>query len=663
MLVIALAFVLLGGMLALLLGRSARAATVAGVAGAVIGGAFGIAGAALTLASRVTVSMRVPWHVPYGELYLAVDPLSAVFLLAIFGLSAVAAAYGATYLAPYGRRRSLGTPWFFFSLLVASMAVVVMARNGILFLMAWEVMAVSSFFLVVFEHEKPEVRSAGWTYLIATHIGTAFLLAFFALLGREAGSLDFDRFAALSSLAPATASLLFLLALVGFGAKAGLVPFHVWLPEAHPAAPSHVSAVMSGVMIKTGVYGILRALTFLGPPPAWWGVLLIGVGLASALIGLLLAAGQHDLKRLLAYHSVENIGIIIMATGIGVWGLSHNAPSIALLAFSAALLHTVGHAAVKGMLFMGAGAVLHATGERDIDRLGGLLKRMPQTGTLFLVGGAALVGMPPLSAFVSEFLLMVASLRSVEMGGLVSAAPALGVVTGLALAGGLAVATLTKAIGITFLGAPRSDHAAHAHSVGAGLWLPMAFLAAVSVFIGVGAPVALGLVLPGAEQLVGTGAGASDALAVAALLSNLSIVALVLVALVAALALLRGALLRTRRVDTAVTWDCGYENPTPRMQYTSLSFAGPLLDIFPRIFGPRRRVEEPVGYFPQGASLRSEAQDVFLDRLYRPAFEWISLTSFNLRWLQHGRVHLYLLYIFITLVVLLVWQLGLRGDA
>ena len=268
-------------------------------------------------------------------------------------------------------------------------------------------MSLASFFLVMFDDEKESVRRAGWIYLVAMHLGTAFLLAMFLLLGQERRLAGFR--AALGR-ARRRSGVLFLLAVVGFGTKAGFIPLHVWLPEAHPAAPSHVSAVMSGVMIKTGIYGLLRMLTLLGPPPAWWGWTLLGIGVVSGVLGVLFALAQHDLKRLLAYHSVENIGIIALGLGVGLLGISYGNPTMAALGFAGGLLHVVNHAVFKSLLFLGAGSVLHATGTGEIDRLGGLLKRMPVTGATFLVGAAAISGLPPLNGFVSEFLIYLGAL-------------------------------------------------------------------------------------------------------------------------------------------------------------------------------------------------------------------------------------------------------------
>ena len=401
-----MALLVVSALAALLTRRFPKACTLLGAGGAVAGCALALLPAARGLCGAA-VSIRYPWSLPGGTFYAEIDSLSAFFLIPALGLPLVSAIYGGKYMMAYAGKKSLGASWFFYNLLAAGMAMSIVARNAVLFLMAWETMALASFFLVTFENEKPEAREAGWIYLVATHIGTAFLLVFFLLPGGE--SLDFDRFNP-----GAHPGLLFLLALVGFGTKAGFMPLHVWLPEAHPAAPSHVSAVMSGAMIKTGIYGLLRALMLLGQPPAWWGWVLVVIGISSGVLGVLFALAQHDLKRLLAYHSVENIGIIALGLGAGLLGVSYHSPVLAVLGFGGGLLHVLNHALFKGLLFLGAGSVAHGTGTREIDRLGGLLKRMPWTGITFLVGAAAISGLPPLNGFISEFLIYLGAFGAIQ---------------------------------------------------------------------------------------------------------------------------------------------------------------------------------------------------------------------------------------------------------
>ncbi len=624
-----------------------------GAGGIVLGCVCGTVPSACVALGEPAQSLRMAWEVPYGSLFLRLDALSAFFLLPIFLICALAALYGAEYLEAYRDRKALAPPWFFLNLLVASMVVVVLARNGVLFLMAWEMMALSSFFLVTFEDEREDVRHAGWVYLVASHIGTAFLLVLFVLLGKTNGSLDFDRFTASSG-----AGLLFVLALVGFGTKAGFVPLHVWLPEAHPAAPSHVSAVMSAVMIKTGIYGLLRILTFLGPPQAWWGWVLCVVGLTSGIMGVLLALAQHDLKRLLAYHSVENIGIIALGLGVGIIGLSVGVPSIAAVGFAGALLHVLNHALFKGLLFLAAGNVAHGAQTREIDHLGGLLRRMPGTGATFLIGAVAISGLPPLNGFISEFLIYLASFRgAVALDGS-SNVPMLATISGLALIGGLAAACFTKAFGIVFLGEPRTQHAEHAHEVGLAMLLPGFVLAAGCVLIGLfGAGVvrSMGPLISSITGLppIPVGQSLAEAAHTVALVSYSGAALLGVAAL---LTLGRAMALARRRVRAAATWDCGYARPSPRMQYTASSFAQPLTETFAILLQTRRVLSAPRGLFPQQAEFLTQTDDPYKTYIFQPMFHAIGRWLSSLRPLQQGKVQLYVLYIAVTLLVLLLWQ-------
>ena len=645
---------------AVLAGRNSRLATYWGVGGALVGCLAGLAPAIQVLMSNSGLFFRSAWDVPYGEFYLAIDPLTALFLLPIFGVSALAAVYSSEYLRPFGERRSLGPVLCWFNVLIASMALVVAARNAVLFLVAWEVMSLASFFLVTFEDEREEVREASWTYLVATHLGTAFLFVLFTLLGRHAGSMNFDQFTAISAASPTLAAVLFLLALVGFGTKAGFMPLHVWLPEAHPAAPSHVSAVMSGVMIKLGIYGILRTLTFLGPPPAWWGMTLLMIGVTSGVLGVVFALAQHDLKRLLAYHSVENIGIIALGIGIGLLGQSAGSPVMSLLGFGGALLHVLNHSLFKGLLFLGAGSVLHATGTRELDRLGGLFKAMPWTGSTFLVGAAAICGLPPLNGFISEWLIYVGGFRGfLEFTTRSGMWLGLGIAA-LALIGGLAAACFAKAFGTVFLGSSREAQAHPVHEAGPAMLIPMMVLAGSCLAIGLWPHGVVHFMMPAISSITGASLPV-DAAGIASTLAGLMMVsatAALLLCITLALVVLRRLLLKTRPSSQAVTWDCGYAAPTASMQYTASSFAQPLGRLFRSVLRTQSHEQVPAGYFPDSAHLASHTPDVATTHLFLPLFARARRGLESLRWLQQGRVQLYLLYIFITLVVLLVWKLG-----
>jgi hydrogenase-4 component B len=645
----------------LVLGKSPIAASVVACACAVAGCVAASVNAVEVLLAGQPVRATVPWQVPLGNATLGLDALSAVFVLPISLVVALAAIYGIQYLQGSRGPTSAGASWFFFNLLAAAMLMVVAARNGLLFLVCWEGMSLASFFLVISQHDREAARRAGWIYLVAMHLGTACLLVLFLLLGRDSGSLDFDRFSA----EPAWAGVLFVLAVVGFGTKAGFVPVHVWLPEAHPAAPSHVSAVMSGVMIKTGIYGLLRTLSMLGDMPAWWGWTLVAVGVSSGILGVLFALAQHDLKRLLAYHSVENIGIIAVGLGVGMLGVSYRAPAMALLGFLGAILHVINHAMFKSLLFLGAGAVQHCTGTRDMDRLGGLLKRMPFTGTTFLVGACAISGLPPLNGFVSELLIYLGALAGVTDGnrsaGVAWALLCVSVFGGLALIGGLAAACFTKAFGGVFLGEPRSEEARRGHEVGWAMRMAMIVLAASCLAVALTAPLWPVLLRPAAVSIAPSFLGVIPDATITNATLPLAVLcgaSWALLAIAGGLAWARKRLLANRNVQTAPTWDCGYAAPTARMQYTASSFASPLVTLFRILLRPRVELRPPEGLFPARASYKSHTADVFHDWFYRPMFVGVAWAASKLRWLQQGRIQLYVLYIALTILVLLIWKLG-----
>jgi hydrogenase-4 component B len=649
---VALAIFAGGGAVALAASRTPAIANWVGGGAALIGSALVVVPAARALAGS-TLVVDAAWSVPMGRFALRLDPLSAWFLLPAMTIAGLSAIYGVGYLRASFGRRAIGASWLAFNLLVGSIALVLVADNAVLFLVAWECMALSSFVLVASDHERPETRHASFVYLTATHLGTACLLALFMLRSLEAGSFEIHAWAA----TPAHGALPFVLALIGFGTKAGLVPLHVWLPEAHPAAPSHVSALMSAVMIKTGIYGLLRMLQSLGPIAPWWGYALIAIGLLSALTGALFALAQSDLKRLLAYSSVENLGIVTIGLGVGLLGVAHQAPNVAVLGFAGALLHVVNHAAFKALLFFGAGSVLHATGSVALDRLGGLGRRMPWTAGAFVIGAIAMVGLPPLNGFVSELSIYLASFRGVATAR--GPLPALlAVIVGLGLVGGLAAVASAKAFGLVFLGQPRHAFQQPPRDPSVWMQIPMSVLALSCLALGLGAPLVLDLLPAPLVELPGLRAlGAPLALERARpTFVEVSRIGAILLGLIGALAGLRHALLRGRSVESAPTWDCGYARPTPRMQYTAASFSQPLVELFSHALGPRRRELPPTGPFPDRARFEHEQPDLF-ERGFVPIFRAIAWASDRMRWLQHGSTHLYVLYVVLTLLALLAWRL------
>ncbi len=653
LLVLAMGVLLFGGLLSWMLGGRGGYGHAAGVLGCLSACGIGLFPSVSCLLKGTVETLWLPWAVPFGEFSLHLDALSALFLTVVFLVSGLGALYGSEYLRPGQARHS---HWFFYNLLVAAMVLVLTAWNSLLFLIAWETMSLASFALVVTDDQKRSVRDAGWVYLVAMHLGVFFLFGLFSLMGHHAGSMNFNDFAAMPALSPGLAAALFLLSILGFGMKAGFVPMHVWLPEAHPAAPSHVSAVMSGVMIKTGIYGIFRMLAFFGPPPAWWGWALILIGLVSGVYGVLFALAQHDLKRLLAYHSVENIGIIALGMGIGLLGTSHGAPVVAFLGFGGALLHVINHAIFKGLLFLGAGSVLHAAGTADLERMGGLLKKMPRTGFCFLIGAAAITGLPPLNGFVSEYMIFMASFNGAVSGAPALCMPLIGTLAGLALISGLAAACFTKAFGVVFLGETRVTPAVFPKDPGARMGSAMMVLACACVLLGVFAPVSAGVVRP-AVIAAGTPIPSSEITALAGLPWIMGAAAGVIV-LAGMLALLRRRLLGGRTVTEGVTWDCGYAAPSATMQYTASSFAQPLTKLFGRILWTSSAGHGTAGFFPENASFETKTADVFHAYFYHPLFVLGARCFSWCRWLQHGSLHIYVLYIVITLLVLLVWKLG-----
>ena len=624
---------------------SARSSNAVGQVGSILACATGLVAAVVGLMLKATGTAILPWQMPYGTFSIGLDPLSAFFQVPLFLLSGLAAVYASGYFRPW-QGRNPGRFWLFYNLLVASMALVVIARNGVLFLVSWEVMSLASFFLVIFDDTETGTREAGWIYLIATHIGTAFLIALFVLLGRHNNSQDFASFAVPASMTGG----LFLLAMIGFGTKAGLFPLHVWLPEAHPAAPSPVSAVMSGVMIKTGIYGIVRILTMLGAIPEWCAWLVLGIGALSGILGVLFALAQHDLKRLLAYHSVENIGIIGLGIGLGMLGIRYGSPAVAALGFAGALLHVLNHALFKGLLFLGAGAVAHATGTRDIEQMGGLLKRMPWTGMTFLAGSVAICGLPPFNGFASEFLIYIGSFNSIlgrggiALGGLVS-------VISLALIGGLAVACFTKAFGIVFQGEPRTTAAANAHEVTHSMTGPMLVLAILCLMIGLAAGGVVRGLEPAVEQLTGP-ISLPDAPRWIFTVARAGMLVFLIGGGVV-LAIIRRRLLSERTVRETGTWDCGYAVPAARMQYTATGFAQPLTSGAQAILRPHVELQRPQGIYPAAAVFEIHTPDVARERLFDPLFRCTANLLGRFRWLQQGQVHLYVLYIVVALLVLL----------
>ncbi|MEK7705653.1 MAG: proton-conducting transporter membrane subunit [Myxococcota bacterium] len=612
----------------------------------VLGGACASGAGLAVLYGAPPEAVRYLWPVPGGALAFRLDALGAIFLVPIGVVGALGAVYALGYWSadhhPRGERFVRGC----YALMTAAMVALVLCENGVAFLAAWEVMALSAFFLVGTEHEKEEVRAAAYLYLIAAHTTVLGSWWMFSRIESATGTFGF------APLPASTATTLtVLVGIIAFGIKAGFVPLHVWLPSAHASAPSHVSALLSGVVLKMGVYGILRVASLATAAlPAGIGAMVFTLGALSAVVGVLFALGQHDLKRLLAYHSIENIGIILLGVGLALLGQRLGHPLWVVLGLGGALLHVWNHAFFKSLLFLGAGSVVHATGTRQIDLLGGLAKSQPYTALFFLVGAIAITGLPPLNGLVSELLLYLGLFDAARPDG--AALVAVGA-PALALAGALALACFIKVYGAVFLGEARSDVARGAHEVPATMLTPMGILAGLCLTIGL----APWLVMPALDRAVTSFAHGAQTPGLTPLATHVPLAQLSGLAVALLGATVLGWLWQRRRATgatpRAVTWDCGYAAPTARMQYTASSFADTLVTLFRGVLHPTTHDAQVRNVLPGASHFATHVDDVVLEGSVLPAFRRAGRALMRARPIQSGRVQVYMLYIFVAMVVML----------
>lgn len=618
---------------------------------AIVGGLAGLVGTGFVLIAGEHGQIILPWFFPLGRFSVMIDALGAIFLAPIFVMPALGSIYGLSYWSQADHPENGRKLRLFYGLFAASMAMVVLARDGILFLIVWEIMALSAYFTATTDDEDPAVCYSGWIYLVATHMGTLCLIAMFVLMRQITGSFALEPVAA-NAMTTTMMTAVFLLAVTGFGFKAGLMPLHVWLPGAHANAPSHISAMMSGVMIKMGIYGIVRIIGLLPHPPVWWGGLLLAAGAVSGVMGIIFAIGQHDLKRLLAYSSIENIGVIVMGLGLAMLGRSMERTDWIVLGLGGALLHVWNHSMFKSLLFLGAGVVIHATHTRLMDRLGGLAKLMPRTFVLFAIGAGAICALPPLNGFVSEFLIYVGLFRTVGIGNGVSWPTAAFAVPALAMIGALSALCFLKLLGTVFLGQARSEQTMLAHDPDICMAGPMIFLATCCWVVGlVPWTVVPFLDRAVADWLPDRIAGV-EPLGKIMPLEWVTVLGFVLVAMVVLGIVAVGRLYARRVVGSVGTWDCGYARPSARIQYTGSSLSQMAMELFSWAVWPKVHLPQLARLFLKPEHFKSYIPDVALDRLVLPGFAFAARFLAWLRAISRGRIQADLLYIFLIVVTL-----------
>ncbi len=652
----------------LLLRKKDSAANIWGNSLAALGSVSGLLSSISVLFFNSPFSYAMASSFPLLSFSFNVDKLSAFFIFVISFIALFASVYGAGYSKHFYKKYNLGTLGFFYNAFIAGMLGVVAASNAIFFLIVWEIMSLASYFLVIYENKEKENIKAGTLYFIMTHAGTAFIMLSFMLLYSAAGSFDFGVMKQnIGGAAPLLKDIIFILALVGFGTKAGIIPFHIWLPSAHPAAPSHVSALMSGVMIKTGIYMLVRLSVDIMPSvPLWWGVLVISLGAISSLLGVLYALTEHDIKRLLAYHSIENIGIILLGLGSSLIFLSLNMTTFAMLGLAASLFHVLNHATFKALLFMGAGSVISGTHTRNMEEQGGLIKRMPQTALFFLVGSMAISALPPFNGFFSEWMTFQSLFSGIGSFGASVQWVFILAAGSLAFTGGLAAACFVKAFGTVFLARPRSEEAAHAKESGISLSFGMGALAISTLLIGIFAGKIAGVFssivssLGAFSTLKETFSSGISVFRTADGFASVS-TSIIFIALASSLAAVYGAVYFAaagRKTKIGRTWDCGTDL-NPRMEITATGFSRSIITIFSGILRSTKQVEveyvdADMRYFPKGSTVKFEMKKVYDTYLYNPMLKLALKLSDYAKKIQNGNVNAYVAYIFMILVALLM---------
>ena len=588
----------------------------------------------------------------FGAVSFCIDSLSAFFVLVISIMGLLSVIYSKGYLKNYiDKGKGLDSHLLFLPTLIASMLLVVTCQNALMFLICWELMSLSSFFLVLFENEKKDILKAGIKYLVFMHISVIFIILAFAILSLKSGGFDFASFQSVLNDNKIFANTVFLLAFVGFGTKAGFVPFHNWLPDAHPAAPSHVSALMSGVMIKTGIYGILRILSFWDVPSITVSYIVLVVSLITALYGVLYSITQQDLKRFLAYCSIENVGIIGIGVGTGMLGLAYGSEIVAFLGFVGAILHILNHSIFKEILFFAAGNIYAKTHTRDIEVLGGVIKSMPQTALFFLISSIAVCALPPFNGFVSEFLIYFGMLKGLSVSNFYAVVTFLFTIAGLAFVGTMAMLGFSKNFSVIFLGSPRSEIAQNIKNDSPiSMLAPMGFLSVLMLLIGLFPQYILKFVSKSIDVFV---VDMPEMLVLPTeILQQISLFMFAFLIFVCAFVFIK--LKFGAKVVMHETWGCGYDRLNSHIQYTASSYASPFLTMLRPLFKKVSDIEKPRKLFPKSAHLSVHFDDIEEVYIINPLVKFDEWFLSKFEKIQSGNLQSYIKYGLLFLVVILV---------
>ncbi len=617
--------------------------------------------ALLALSGRCTPDILFNMNFPFGETRFVMDSLSALFVFIFSLIYLPVSLYSSGYLKHYNDGKRERLHYISLSLLIASMMLVVTSTNAIMFLVLWELMSLSSFFLVSFENEKQEVYDASINYLIAMHVGVVFIISAFAFLSYKTGGNSFNDFRTVLNSGKTAADLIFFISFIGFGTKAGFFPFHSWLPKAHPAAPSHVSALMSGLMIKTGIYGILRLLTLIDNPSRTIGFTLLAVSAYTALFGILYAMNERDMKKQLAYSSIENIGIIGMALSVGILGLAFGNAYMSLLGFTGAVLHIINHSLFKTMLFLASGSVYINTHSRNMESMGGLFKKLPYTASLFIFASVAISGLPPLNGFISEFFIYYSMISGIRTSPVLFVSMIAGFSL-LALIGAIAIVAFTKAAGVIFLGTSRAgdtDHYAEQRS----MVIPMLFISVMICFAGLLPHIVIRFISGTTSFLVKSVPGdgfvsASDRLI--SLASNLSMALIVFCGIFAVIMILRIYMYKKEKIEHFKTWDCGYQGGSPRIQYTASSFSADTVRVTKPFLVINKELVKPEGIFPGKSVLKTEDIDITDIIIVRFIKKWIWKFFNAVSVIQSRTTQQYVIYVIIFIIVTFIWIIWIK---